>query len=434
LKISIFGLGYVGCVSVGCLSKMGHDVIGVDINEEKVSMINNGNATIIEKDIEKLINNGWQKKRISATTDAIGAVRNSDISFICVGTPSNKNGELNLNFVYEVANQISYGLREKNENHIIAVRSTVNPGTCEKIKKIIDENIGENYSNYSVASNPEFLREGSAVYDYFNPPLTIIGVDEEFARQKLINLYKDLPGEIYTPNIREAEIMKYINNSFHALKISFANEIGNICKEMDINGIEVMKLLTEDKKLNISPYYLKPGFAYGGSCLPKDLMGLQTLAKSKNLEIPLLDSISKTNQIQKERLISLIESLKPKNIGIVGIAFKDGTDDLRNSPILYIIDDLIKKSYDIRVFDENVVISKLTGGNKLLFEENYPYISQKMANSIDDLIEFAEIIIVNHMSPILKNNFPKLKHKIVIDLIGINENLPVVKKYYGVNW
>jgi GDP-mannose 6-dehydrogenase len=434
MNISIFGLGYVGCVSVGCLSKMRHNVIGVDINEEKVSMINNGKATIIEKDIDNLINDGWQKKRISATTDAIEAVINSEISFISVGTPSSESGELNLEYVYEVANQISYGLRQKNENHIIAVRSTVKPGTCEKIKKVIDENIGENSSNYSVVSNPEFLREGSAVYDYFNPPLTIIGVTEEYARQKLINLYKDLPCEIYTPNIREAEIMKYINNSFHALKISFANEIGNICKAMDINGIEVMKLLTEDKKLNISPYYLKPGFAYGGSCLPKDLMGLQTLAKSNNLQTPLLDSISKANHIQKERLISLIESLKLKNIGIIGIAFKDGTDDLRNSPILYVIQKLLDRGFKIMIYDETVSMKKITGVNKFYIKENYPQIFNLFTDSKESLISNNNVIIINTDDiDIIKLN--EANNKIhIVDLVSRPKIEYKYKRYHGINW
>jgi len=296
MKISIFGLGYVGCVSLGCLAKNGHHVIGVDTNQAKVDQINSGRATIIEKDVDKIIAEQRMAGRISATTDNMLAVKGSDISIIAVGTPSTDKGHLNLQYIFKVAENIGEALKHKNTFHIIAIRSTIMPGTCDKFAEIVEYNSGKKRNeDFALVDNPEFLREGTAVKDYYNPPLTLIGSDNVKAAEKVAELYRQLPAEIIITDLKIAEIMKYINNTYHALKISFSNEIGNICSELGIDSHEVMDIFCKDKQLNISPYYFKPGFAYGGSCLPKDLKGLQTLAHDLYIDVPVIDGISKTS-------------------------------------------------------------------------------------------------------------------------------------------
>jgi len=433
MNISIFGLGYVGCVSAGCLASKGHSIIGVDTNEDKVLSINDGRPTIIEKDLDDLISNGVINGNLSATTDYLDAVLKSTISFVSVGTPSSITGDLNLDYVYKVIEQIGEGIKQKKRKHIIAIRSTTLPGTCEKLEKILEQIIG-NSKHFSLVSNPEFLREGSAVKDYLNPPLTIIGTECEYAKEIMNNLYKDFPAKIYMPGLDESEILKYVNNSFHALKISFANEIGNICQKLNINSINVMKLLTFDTSLNISPYYLKPGFSYGGSCLPKDLLGLQTIAKNNNLETPLLNSINKTNDIQKNRLIKLIYKIKKKNIGVLGLAFKSGTDDLRNSPILFVIEKLLKQDCKVMIYDENVTMSKLIGGNRSYIETFYPQISNLLIDSIETLFNENDIVIIN--SDYNKIDEALLEHDglSIIDLIPPEKVIIESDRYFGINW
>jgi GDP-mannose 6-dehydrogenase len=315
MGISIFGLGYVGCVSLGCLAKNGHQVIGVDISETKVRQINSGKATIIEKDVNEIIAEQRTDGRISATTDGISAVVNSDISIVAVGTPSTDKGHLDLQYIFRVAENIGEALIHKNTFHIIAIRSTIMPGTCDKFAAIV-EKISEKKRNvdFAIVDNPEFLREGTAVHDYFNPPLTLIGSDNRKAAETIADLYKQLPGEIIITDLKIAEIMKYINNTYHALKISFANEIGNICTEVGVDSYKVMEIFCKDKHLNISPYYFKPGFAFGGSCLPKDLKGLQTLAHDLYIEVPVIDSINRTNEIQIQRAVKFIYKFGIKNL------------------------------------------------------------------------------------------------------------------------
>ena len=324
MKISIFGLGYVGCVSLGCLAKNGHHVIGVDVNPIKINQINSGLPTIIEKDIESIIKEQHQNKRIEATLDYKKAILNSEISIIAVGTPSTPNGHLNLNYIFKVAEHFGEVLKTKKDFHIVAMaRSTIMPGTCQKFADIIEKFSGKQRDvDFAVLSNPEFLREGTAVQDYYNPPVTLIGGSCDKATEKLAGLYKDLPAEVVITDIEVIEIMKYINNTFHALKISFANEVGNICKALGINSHKVMDLFVKDKQLNISPYYFRPGFAYGGSCLPKDLKGLQTLAHDNYIKVPVIESINKTNEIQIERTIEYLSQFKNKKLGFLGLEFQ----------------------------------------------------------------------------------------------------------------
>ncbi|HEY0895463.1 MAG TPA: UDP-glucose/GDP-mannose dehydrogenase family protein, partial [Sphingobacteriaceae bacterium] len=362
MQISIFGLGYVGCVSLGCLAKNGHRVTGVDVSETKVGQINSGLPTIIEDQLAEIILEGHLNGTIAATTNYREAVRNTDISIIAVGTPSTATGHLNLNYIYNVAKNIGEGLRQKQGFHIIAIRSTVRPGTTEKCAKMIEKTSGKREGrDFAMVSNPEFLREGSAVRDYFNPPITLIGTSNKRAAEQIAQLYSSLPGQIIFTDIKVAEMMKYVNNAFHALKVSFANEVGNICKAAKIDSHQVMEIFCMDRQLNISPYYLKPGFAYGGSCLPKDLKGLQTLAHDLYVEAPLIQCIDKTNQLQISRAVEMISHLGKRKLGFLGLSFKQGTDDLRNSPAVAVIEALLGKGFEIKIYDKHVNLSRLTG-------------------------------------------------------------------------
>ena len=365
MNISIFGLGYVGCVSLGCLAKNGNKVISVDVSQTKVDQIDSGKATIIEKDIDTIIKEQRKAKRISATIDSCKAVKESEISIVAVGTPSTDKGHLNLSHIFTVAEQIGIALKDKKEFHIIAVRSTIMPGTCDKFAGIVEKISGKKRNEgFAIVDNPEFLREGTAVHDYYNPPLTLIGSDNKEAANKVAELYLQLPSEVIITDLKVAEIMKYVNNTFHALKISFGNEVGNICAELGIDSHEVMNIFCKDKQLNISPYYFKPGFAYGGSCLPKDLKGFQTLAHDLYVNVPVITSINKTNEIQISRAIKMIYKYWNKKLGFLGLSFKEGTDDLRNSPAVAVIEGLLGKGCDITIYDKNVNLSLLTGTNK----------------------------------------------------------------------
>jgi GDP-mannose 6-dehydrogenase len=435
LNISIFGLGYVGCVSLGCLSKNGHHVVGVDVSQTKVNQINSGKATIIEKDIDQIIFEQRQTGNIEATTSAKDAVLKTEISIICVGTPSSDKGHLNLEFIFKVAEDIGIALKEKKEFHIIVIRSTIFPGTCDKVATQI-ENISKKQRNvdFAIVDNPEFLREGTAVNDYFNPPLTLIGSDNNVAANKVAELYKKLPAEIVISDLQVAEIMKYVNNSFHALKISFGNEIGNICTELGIDSHKVMEIFSKDKQLNISPYYFKPGFAYGGSCLPKDLKGLQTLAHDMYVEVPVINSIDKTNEIQIQRAIKMIYKHGNKKLGFLGLSFKEGTDDLRNSPAVSIIESLIGKGCDISIYDQNINVSLLTGTNKEYIDSKIPHLSSLMVDTAKKVFDKSDVIIINTKE---KEFFPLLKEyhdKIIIDMVRLDESLLSNPNYVGINW
>ena len=433
-RISIFGLGYVGCVSLGCLAQNGHNVIGVDVNQNKIDLINKGKPTIIEKDIDNIISEQFKNKRIRATLDYRQAVRETDISIICVGTPSTKEGHLNLDYIYKVASQIAEEIKEKENFHIVALRSTVLPGTNEKVGKIIEQVSGKKRNeNFGVVSNPEFLREGTAVSDYYNPALTILGCDNSKVLDSMSEVYEKIEAPIYRVSIKEAEIIKYVNNTFHALKISFANEVGNICKELDIDSRMVMDLFCKDDQLNISPYYFKPGFAYGGSCLPKDLKGLRTLSHDNYITSPVIEAIENSNNNQKRVAINLIEAQKKKKIGILGLSFKAGTDDLRYSPIVEVAEYFLGKGYKLKIYDKNVSISKLSGTNKEYIDEHIPHLTQLLSTDINEVIESSEILVVTHKIKNIKSLILKYKDKKFIDLVGVSDNEKFIN-YVGIWW
>lgn len=435
MKISIFGLGYVGCVGAACLAKLGHHVIGNDVSENKVNLINQGKPTIIEDEIEDLIKEGHDKGLIEATMDYHYAVHNSEVSFIVVGTPSSKEGHLNLNYIFSVAKQIGEALKDKNEFHIIAIRSTVLPGTNEKVGQIIAESSGkERGKDFTVVSNPEFLREGTSVQDYMNPPLTLIGTDSDIAEAKFREIYKDIPGEFISTDIKVAEMMKYVNNTFHALKIVFGNEVGNICKVLDIDSHKVMEIFCKDKQLNISSYYFKPGFAYGGSCLPKDSKALRTLAHDLYVDVPVLNAIDPSNEIQKKIAVDIIESKGRKKVGILGLSFKAGTDDLRNSPIVDVAEALYGKGYEIHIYDKNVRVSQLTGTNADFIAAKIPHLHEIITDDLDAVCSECDVLVITNKEKEFANVPAKYPHKFIVDLVRQFSKLDYDGNYEGISW
>ncbi len=435
MNISIFGLGYVGCVSLGCLAQNGHQVVGVDVNKTKVNQINSGRATIVEKDIDAIIATQHLLGRIRATTDFREAIFNTDVSIIAVGTPSTAQGHLNLSYIMSVADDLGEVLREKDSFHVIALRSTVMPGTCEKIASMIESRTGKQRDvGFAVVSNPEFLREGTAVYDYYHPPLTLIGTGSDQAGTIMRSIYEELPAEVIVTDIKTAEIMKYVNNTYHALKISFANEVGNICSSLGIDSHQVMDIFCKDTQLNISKYYFKPGFAYGGSCLPKDLKGLQTLAHDLYLQVPVINSIHRTNEIQMQRAISVLMRHSHRNIGFLGIGFKAGTDDLRNSPAVELAETLLGKGFTLKIYDQNVHTSKLTGTNKEYIDQHIPHLSKLMVQDVHELVEWADVLVVSTKEAEFAYVLGEAKGKVILDLVRIPAEIDPSNQYIGINW
>jgi GDP-mannose 6-dehydrogenase len=436
MNISIFGLGYVGCVSLGCLTQNGHNVIGVDVVKNKVNLINKGKPTIVEKEIDTIIDTQHKKGRIKATTDYREAISSTTVSIICVGTPSSNAGHLNLDYVYKVAQELGESFKQKHEFHVVVIRSTVFPGTNLKIGKIIEDVSGKKRNvDFGVVSNPEFLREGSAVADYFNPPVTVIGSDSKESLNIMADIYKDLNGPIKRVDIKEAEIIKYVNNSFHALKITFANEIGNICKKLGIDSHKVMELFVLDKQLNISPYYFKPGYAYGGSCLPKDLKGLNTIAHDNYLSTPVLSAIEGSNTYQKQSAYEMVIESGNRKVGIIGLSFKQGTDDLRYSPAVELAERLLGRGYVVAIYDKNVNYTKLSGTNKDYIDRHIPHLSNLISGDFDEVISCSEIIVITQKDENINDVFlEKNQGKHIIDLIRLSPSLVSGKNYQGICW
>jgi GDP-mannose 6-dehydrogenase len=437
MKISIFGLGYVGSVSLGCLAKNGHEVIGVDVNQVKVDCINRGQSPIIENGLDQIIREQREKNRISATTDIQAAVLNTDISFICVGTPSTGRGHLNLDGIMRVGRDIAGGIARKDRFHVVAIRSTVLPGTNERVTDIIEKTAKKvSGEDFAVVSNPEFLREGTAVKDYLNPPYTLLGSSCPSAVEMMKEVYGGVKAPFIQTEIRLAELIKYVNNSFHALKISFANEVGNICKQLNIDSRKLMEVFSRDTKLNISSYYLRPGFAYGGSCLPKDLKALCTIAHDGYLNCPVLESIDASNEHQKNLVFEKILEWGKHHIGFLGLSFKEGTDDLRGSPIIDILEKLLGKGFDIKICDKNVHLSKLVGANREFILQRIPLISRFIFEDPKDVVMHSDLIVVVNDDPDFRPILAELPmEKIIYDLVGVDypgrsEN----KNYNGIAW
>lgn len=436
MKISIFGLGYVGAVSAGCLASDGHHVVGVDPNRTKVDLINQGTTPIIEKDIGDMIANTVKSGLLRATLDVREAVLATDMSLICVGTPSQLNGNLDLSHVRKVCQEIGQAMREKDGFHVVVARSTMLPGSMRSLViPTLEEASGKKAGvDFGVCNNPEFLREGTAVYDYYNPPKTVIGETDAKAGELLVQLYEKMQAPLVRTDVETAEMVKYTDNTWHAVKVAFANEIGNICKAVGIDGHKVMEIFCQDTKLNLSPYYMKPGFAFGGSCLPKDVRALTYKARSLDLDLPLLNSILPSNQRQVEKGIKMIADKGKKKVGILGFSFKAGTDDLRESPLVDVIEYLLGKGYELKLYDKNVNLAALTGANQDYILNHIPHISKLMVTSMDEVLSFAETIVIGNGAEEFKTVPGRLQAgQHLIDLVRISKEQSG-EQYDGICW
>ncbi len=437
MRVSVFGMGYVGAVSAACLASDGHTIIGVDKNTTKTDLINRGKSPIIETGIDELIASGAAQGRLSATTDAAAAIRATELSLVCVGTPSETNGSLDLEHVRNVCNDIGAALRHLDRFHTVIIRSTVLPGTMRKVviptlEAASGKRVG---ADIGVCFNPEFLREGTAIKDYYHPPKTVVGESDTVAGDQLLELFKDLDSPVIRTTLEVAEMVKYVDNTWHALKVGFANEIGSICKPLGIDSFEVMNIFCQDVKLNLSSYYLKPGYAFGGSCLPKDVRALRYKARTLDVETPILNSILVSNDAHVRRGIDIVLRHGKKRIGVVGFSFKAGTDDLRESPIVELIERLIGKGYELLVYDKNVNLARLTGANRDYILNHIPHIANLMRENIDEVLQHAEVIVIGNASPEFKEIPGALRsNQTVIDFVRIDPALKAGKQYEGICW
>lgn len=437
MRISIFGMGYVGVVSAACLAKEGHTVIGVDPNGSKVDLINSAMSPIIEPDTPELIRDAVAKGLLRATPNVEEAVRASELSLICVGTPSQTNGSLDLTYIRRVCEEIGRVLRDKDEFHVVVCRSTVLPGTIRGVViPLLEKHSGKQAGQgFGVCNNPEFLREGTAVHDFYHPPKTVIGETDSVSGDRVASLYAGLDAPLFRTQIEIGEMVKYVDNVWHALKVGFANEIGDVCRALKIDSHAVMDIFCRDTKLNLSPYYLKPGFAFGGSCLPKDVRALTYKGRVMDLDLPILNAILHSNQMQVETGLRMITELGKKKIGILGFSFKAGTDDLRESPLVAVIERLLGKGYDIRVYDKSVSMAKLVGANRDYLLNHIPHISSLMVESLDEVLGHGEVIVVGNKAAEFDGLVERLRpDQVVVDLVRISSLTTREGRYYGICW
>ena len=437
MTISIFGLGYVGCVSAACFAKNGHSVIGVDVNAAKRDILAAGRSPVVEKDLDELIAAAVAKGTLRTAASAAEAISQSDVSLICVGTPSRPNASLDLDYVARVCEEIGAALRKKESPHVVCVRSTMLPGSTDGvvIPALTRGWGGALPDRVAVAVNPEFLREGSAVADFFNPPKTVVGSASSQTAQTIVDLYAGIEAPVFMTSIRVAETVKYVDNVFHATKITFANEIGTVCKAAGVDSHEVMRIFASDTKLNISPAYLKPGFAFGGSCLPKDVRALVYYGRAHDLNLPLLSSLLPSNDVQIDRAANMIFAAGKKRLGFLGMSFKPGTDDLRESPLVRLIELCIGKGYEIKIYDHSVSLARLVGANKAYIEKEIPHVSRLLTTDIEDVLGFADVVVVGHRSAEFADATRRaLESKVVLDLARVLDTPPDEPGYLGFNW
>jgi GDP-mannose 6-dehydrogenase len=435
--IALFGLGYVGTVSGACFASRGHRVIGVDLDPGKVAAINAGRSPVIEQGLDQLVQEGVRSGRLGATTEAAAAIAQADLSLICVGTPSRENGSLDTDHVEHVTRQIGAALRGLDPYHLVTYRSTMLPGTVEtRLVPLLAESSGRSPgAGFGVAVNPEFLREGTSVKDFNEPPRTVIGELDARSGDVLAPLYDGIAAPLVRTTLRTAEMVKYADNCFHALKVAFGNEIGNLCKREGIDSHALMDIFCLDRKLNLSPAYLKAGYAFGGSCLPKDLRAIVQRARERDLRVPLLESILESNETQKKIGLQMILKTRRKRIGLLGLSFKPGTDDLRESPAVELAETLIGKGFDLSIYDRNVSLARLVGTNRAYIEREIPHISSLLKGSLDEVLAHAEVLVVTSADPEFGALFPRLSpQQIVIDLVRLRSRPDSPAEYQGICW
>jgi GDP-mannose 6-dehydrogenase len=437
MKICVLGLGYVGAVSAGCLAKDGHEVIGVDPERTKVELINAGKSPIIEKDIGDIIHEQVATGRLRASTEVGDAVRHTDLALVCVGTPSLPNGGIDLTYIKRVCQQIGETIATHPGAPVIVMRSTMLPGTMrEVVIPILEKYSGKKAGEeFGLCINPEFLREGTAVHDYYHPPKTVIGELSRSSGELLANLYAKTPGPMIRTDVDTAEMVKYADNCWHGLKVGFANEVGALCKALGVDAHRVMEIFCKDQKLNLSPYYLKPGFAFGGSCLPKDLRALLYKAKSLDVVLPILSSVLPSNELQIARGVQAVIDKGNRRIGILGISFKAGTDDLRESPMVELTERLIGKGYDVKVYDRNVSLACIHGANRDYILNKIPHLSRLMVPTIDEVLGHAQTIVIGNGAA----EFTDVPRRIsegqtVIDFVRVSDSRTVAGVYEGLCW
>jgi GDP-mannose 6-dehydrogenase len=437
-RVSIFGLGYVGSVTAACLASKGHSVVGVDLNASKVKQLDAGRSPIVEPRINELVEEAHQASRLRATTDSATAVMETDISFLCVGTPSLRSGKLDLGHVEPVCRDIGKVLKGKDAFHLVVLRSTVLPGTAENIViPALEQSSGKRLGNdFGVCVNPEFMREGTAVADFLEPSMTIIGAAEAQHAAWLRELYAWVPGRVFETSFRSAEMVKYICNAWHALKVVFANEVGTLAKELQVDAEAVTEIFTADDKLNISASYLKPGFAFGGSCLPKDVRALNYRAKELDLKLPLFESIMPSNDEHLKRAIEMVLDTGKKNVAILGLSFKAATDDLRESPQVQLVKHLLGEGRQVKIWDDNVSLGRLIGSNREYIEKAIPHIGSLLENDFAEVLKNAEVIVIATRGIAREQLQQQLRpDHVVIDLVNLEkQRRPATGTYEGICW
>jgi GDP-mannose 6-dehydrogenase len=438
MRISVFGLGYVGAVSAGCLARRGHQVIGVDVNARKVAAINDGEAPVLEPGLPEAIAEAVADGRLRATQDAAEAIRASDVSLLCVGTPSGAQGSIDLAALEHVSADIGAALATSEGRHTVVVRSTVLPGTTEEtVIPALERSSGLKAGrDFGVAMNPEYLREGSGVADFDSPEKTVIGQLDDASGDALVAMYGEFADRIFRVPIRVAEAAKYVDNAFHALKVGFANEVGALSVEFGIDSHELMEIFKADRKLNISAAYLTPGFCFGGSCLPKDLRALVHRAKGTHVDVPILESVLRSNEAHFRRTYDLLTANGRRRIGLFGLAFKPGTDELRESPFVELAERLIGKGYDLRIYDPSIHLPSLTGTNREYIEEHLPHLKQLLAETAGEVVEHAETCIVASRHAEVGRALEGADGRMIIDLVRLPDTAELERKaeYHGVAW
>jgi GDP-mannose 6-dehydrogenase len=435
MKIAVFGLGYVGSVSAACLAGAGHDVIGVDLNRTKVEQVNGGESPVVENRLGVLLKDAVAQGRLRATTDAEVAIAGSDMAWICVGTPSLSRGGQDLSQLERVGSEIGRALAVQQRCYTVVLRSTVLPGTTRNaFGAIVEASAGKPSGvAFDLCYHPEFLREGNAVEDFQNPPKIVVGAGDERSGEKLLALYHGCDAPIFSMAIEEAELLKYIDNSWHALKVTFANEIGRIARDVGISGPRLMAAFCHDRRLNISPNYLQPGFAFGGSCLPKDLRSLTHFARASGIDVPVLDAVLPSNLRTLDEGVRLVVDCGRRRVGLYGLSFKAGTDDLRESPLVELAERLIGKGFDVRIFDATIHLARLIGVNRRFIDNRIPHLASLLVEDQEALVAHADVVVLGHAAD-LDIEAILNKRKLVIDLCGIGHGFAGTAGYQGIGW